>query len=632
MRATPSATLLLLLLGGFAAATPALANVMASLDASQIAAGNTVQLTLEHDGRTSGQPDVAPLEQDFDILGTSSSTSIELINGSASEKTEVVLTLAPKATGHLTIPALSWDGEQSQPLSLTVTGPGGTGQTDGSGASPAAKVFIETSASPEQPYVEAAVRLTVRLFTSETLYHADLELPENSDFVVKQVGSDVDSDAERNGRTYQVVTRQYLLFPLHSGKLTVQGPVLDAEVAVSQSRSYGNDPFGGGFFGGPAFGMLRTVRPLRLHGDPIVLSVRPRPAGAVGSYWLPARNVQLTAGWNPTQLSAQAGDPVTLDLDLQATGLTAAQLPDLSSLLSVPSGLKAYPDQPKLNDSAQGGELIGSRDQTIALMADTPGHYTIPALTVKWWDTQTNQLRTAALPARTLTILPAPGSAAAPGSASAPAAAAPASAGRTVPPTVAAGTAPAPGAAAHARTPLHRPPAVAPRNATSVSSPSQWQWISIGLAAAWLATLVAWVWSRRSRATPRPTRDGSPRFQAAPPSSSMRTSDSSRQLSSDPAKERAAFRAACEANDAHAARAHLLAWTAALWGAAPAGSNAIAAKITDTTVVELLRDLDRACYAGGAWQGHALGAALTELPGASGKTSRQRAGLAPLYR
>src|SRR6185437_3987766 len=183
--------------------------------------------------------------------------------------------------------------------------------------------------------------------------------------------------------------------------------------AVSQppQSSYGNSPFGG-FFGGPSFGMLRTVHPVRLHGSPIVLSVRPRPAGAVGSYWLPARDITLSATWNPAKLTARAGDPVTLDVDLQATGLTAAQLPDLSSLLNTPAGLKAYPDQPKLTDSTQGGELVGSRDQTIALMADSPGHYTIPALTVSWWDTQNNQPRTATLPARTLTILPAAGSSA----------------------------------------------------------------------------------------------------------------------------------------------------------------------------------------------------------------------------
>jgi hypothetical protein len=589
----PTSGILLLLLVGCAAATQALADVRASLDASQIAAGDTVQLTLEHAGRTSGQPDVTPLGQDFDILGTSSSTTVEILNGSASEKTEVVLTLAPKVTGHLTIPALSWDGEQSQPISLTVTGPGGSGQPSASATPSAAKVFIETSASPEQPYVEAAVHLTVRLFISETLYHADLELPGNSEVVVKQIGPDENSDSERNGQTYQVVTRQYLLFPLHSGKLTLHGPVLDADIAVRQQSPspFGNDPFGG-FFGGPSFGMLRTVRPVRLQGNPIVLSVRPRPAGAVGSYWLPAREITLNAAWSPAKLSARAGDPMTLDLDLQATGLTAAQLPDLASLLSLPSGLKAYPDQPKLDDSTQGGKLVGSRNQTIALMADSPGHYTIPALTVSWWDTQANQPRMATLPARTLTILPAPGS------------------------TAAATSAP-PEPAGQARLPRHTPSATAAQGPTSLHAPTEWEWVSIGLAVVWLSTLGAWLWSRRSRAAPPRPRGGGPR--------------NSSQLSHAPSKERAAFHAACQANDAHAARTRLLAWAAALWGTMPPGINAIAARIGDTTVAELLRDLDRACYAGGPWQGRALAAALTELPTPPGKTARHRDGLAPLY-
>lgn len=589
---------LLLLLIGCAAVVPALAGVSASLNASQIASGDTVQLTLEHDGHTSGQPDLTPLRQNFDILGTSSSTTFSLINGSASLKTEVVLTLAPKVTGVLTIPSLSWDGQQTQPLSLTVTGPGaasgGTGQAAAAGAAPAAKVFIQTTASPEQPYVEGAVHLTVRLFTAETLYHANLELPENGDVLVKQVGSDQESNAARDGRNYQVITREYLLFPLHSGKLTLRGPVLDAEIAVSQSQSaFNNSPFGG-FFGG-----FQTVQPVRVHGDPIVLAVRPRPAGAGGSYWLPARNVTLSAAWNPAPLTARAGDPVTLDLDLQATGLTAAQLPDLSSLLSVPSGLKAYPDQAKLSDSTQNGSLIGSRDQTIALMADSPGHYTIPALTVTWWDTQRNQPRTATLPARTLTILPALGSTAS--RMSVPASAASAS-------SAASAVAAAP-AAQPAPTTTRRPAPVAARQP---GTPSEWEWISIGLAAMWLATLGAWIWSRRLRHVPPSTPKPRP-------------------LPLDPAKERAAFHAACEADDAPAARAHLLAWTAARWGVHAAGISAVAATIGDANVAELLRDLDRACYAGGAWQGRPLAAALTELPAPAGKTARQREGLAPLY-
>jgi hypothetical protein len=588
---------LLLWLLGCVAAAQALADVKASLDVSEITAGETVQLTLEHDGSTSGRPDITSLQQDFDILGTSSSTMIQLVNGSASEKTQVVLTLAPKVSGHLTIPALSWDGEQTRPLSLDVTGPGGSGQPAAAGAPAAANVFMETSASPEQPYVQAAVHLAVRLYIAEPLYHASLELPDSSDFVVKRLGSDQSSESERNGRNYQVVTRQYLLFPLHSGNLTLPGPVLDAEVAVRQPAStFGRDPFAG-FYGGPSFGgLLQTVRPVRVHGSPIVLSVRPRPASAVGSYWLPGRDVTLSATWNPVKLSAQTGDPVTLDLDLQATGLSAAQLPDLASLLSLPAGLKAYPDQPKLDDSTRNGELVSSRSQTVALMADSPGHYTIPALTVQWWDTQTNQPRTATLPARTLTILAPPGSTAAAASAPAP------------PPPAAR---PAPIASQHVPSPPQT------RNPTPARFPSAWEWTSIGLAVVWLSTLGAWLWSRRPRRAPRPV--------------PINTPPDSRQLRPDAAKERAAFRAACHADDAQAARAHLLAWTAALWGATPAGINAIAIRIGDTSVAELLRDLDRACYAGGAWVGAPLAAALTELPTPPGKAARQRDGLAPLY-
>jgi hypothetical protein len=589
----------------------ALATVSASLDSSRVAAGDTVQLTLEHDGRTSGRPDLTPLQPDFDILGTSSSTSVEIVNGSASEKSEVILTLAPKITGRLTIPSLSWDGERSQPLSLTVTGPGATSQERGAASSNAARVFIETSVTPEQPYVQAAVQLTVRLYAAETLYHADLELPESGDVVTKQIGSDESSQVERNGRSYQVVTRHYLLFPLHSGKITLQGPVLDADVAANLQSQGGSDPFGGGFFGGPSFGMLRTIRPVRLHGSLITLSVRPRPAGAVGSYWLPARDVQLTASWNPSQLSAQTGDPVTLDLNLQATGLTAAQLPDLSTILRLPSGLKAYPDQPKLEDTGRDGALVGSRDQSIALMADSAGHYTIPALTLRWWDTQTNQPRVATLPARTLNIIPAPGG-------TSTTASAPPAKSSTAPVT----TTRLPGAAAMARG--SNPPTAVAQKPAPERSASGWEWISIGLAVVWLSTLAGWFWSRRSRS-------GQPGSRLRRHSPSTPDSGFVKPRLPDASKERAAFRAACQTNDAHSARGHLMAWATAQWGTAPAGVNAIAGRVCNPVIAELLRDLDRACYAGGDWQGAPLAAELTELPVPPAKSARERDGLAPLY-
>ncbi len=575
-----------------ATALTAHAAIRASVDDTQIGVGETVQLTLTYDGITTSEPDLTPLERNFDILGSSTSTSLQIGTGGSAESTEVVLTLSPKRTGQLTIPSITWDGESSAPLALTVVGPGAPPATGaaGAGASPSGGVFIETSATPTHPYVQAAVRVTVRIYTSKQLYHGSLDFPASAAALVRKLGSDTYSSAVRDGRSYQVITRQYLLFPMHSGKLSLPGPELDAEVATRRSSSW--NPFGN-FFGG----LVQSMRPIRVQGIPIALSVSPRPPGAAGSYWLPAQNLTLAAQWQ-SGTQATAGNPLTVALDLQAVGLTAAQLPDLSSLLHLPAGLKAYPDQARLDNTIQGNMLVGTRDQTIALIADRPGRYTLQGLEVSWWDTVDNRLRTATLPPQTLTILPGAGGM----TASAPAARATPGAQQVVP---------------------NPPPA--PRQAvraaanTAVASPrgsSIWKWVSAGFAALWLATLGGWLLTRR---------------RGRPPAASARPTPARRPAPPDPSKERAAFRDACANDDAVGARRHLLAWAEGAWGSAPAGLNALAAAFGETATASLLRELDRACYGGSPWHGAPLAAALAELPSRATRAPRDRPGLSPLY-
>lgn len=568
-------------------ALPASAALTASLDSNQIAAGDTVQLTLVHDGSSGGQPDLAPLKQDFDILDESTSNRIELINGSFSSSTQLDLTLSPKHSGQLTVPSITWGSDRSQPLSLTVSGSGGSAGR-GAGAATPGRVFITSQVTPSKPYVLSAVRLTVRVYEGQQLYRPSLDLPTTPDVLVRQTGDDQAGTVDQNGQTYDVVTRHYLLFPQHSGTVTLPGPTLSAQIV---SRSQANDPFSGFFGGNSPFGLMST-RPIRLHGDPIVLQVRPRPASAASApYWLPARAVRLSASWNPGSLQAHVGDPVTVDLKVQASGLTAAQLPDLTTLLSLPAGLTSYPEQPKLKDTDQADSVEGSREQSLALIADQPGHYSIPALHVTWWDTASNQARVALLPARTLVIVPAPG---------APVAAAPAP------------SAPAAGSS-RSSTVTARAPAAQPEGAQA------WRWISGGLAVGWLATIGAWVLSRR--AGPPPPRKKPPAMPHMSESFGPRS-----------AQARAAFREACRKNDAPAARRHLLAWAGAVWGTSPGGLSAVAAHLDDPNITALLRDLDRACFAGGPWSGEALSQALAALPGEQPAAARGRpAGLAPLY-
>jgi BatD DUF11 like domain len=576
------------------AATPARATVRAWLDTSEAAPGDTVELTLEYQGQASGQPDLAPLNRDFDVLDSNTSTSIEIVNGRASARTLVTVSLAPRHAGRLIVPPIAWSGEQSPSLALNVA-PAARGS-----AAQARPVFLETEVDPKRPYVQAAVRVTLRLYTREALYKTSIGFESGPAAVIRQIGPDEEGSVERGGESYEVLTRHYLLFPQQSGALTLPGPVLNAEIPQRRrSNVWGSDPFAGVFGVNPLVGTLvADSKPIRLRGDSITLDVRPRPAGA-SSYWLPARELTLSGAWHPPVLQAHVGDPVTVDLTLQAEGLTAAQLPDLTQLLELPSGVRAYPDAPKLTDATRDEGIVGTRAQSIALIAGQPGRFVVPALHVHWWDTRSNEARDAVLPERQLVVLPA------------------ADAGVRAAP---AGAAQAPLPADTRSSPLSGSPPQAVHLARSRSwRDSAWAWVSAGLALAWAATLLAWLRLHRRMATAT----GKHRSEARPQSRSGPSLPDARE----------AFLAACRCNDAAGARRHLLAWVrVASAGPAAAGLNALARQLGDARLARLVRELDRACYAGAPWSGDALAAGLSELPfPRQGRGRGADPALAPLY-
>ena len=562
----------------------ALAAVTASVNRNNPAMGENIQLRIQRDSSTDTQPDISPLKKDFDILGSSRGSNVQIINGHMSTQTQITILLSPRHDGKIQVPPLQWDGEKSAAIELVVGGGAGSGSGSGSGSqnTPAATdnshVFITTSLDQKQTYVQAAAVLTVRLYTDQSLLQASLDFPSSSDILVKQLGKDVESSEVRNGRNYQIVERKYLLFPQRSGKLSLSGPVLDAQVQDNNAQN----PFDNIFRQIPFGGMLNATRPIRVHAKAIELNILPRPAAASGSSWLPAQKVTLEEigdAWQQNTATVRAGEPITRQLQITALGLTSAQLPDPHSLLSAPEGIKAYPDQPVTGDKSQGNTVLGNRSQNIALIASRPGRYELPAVRLSWWDLQRNEKRELSLPARTLEVLPA--------------------AAGTTP-----GTTPPPGLAPSAQV-------IAGANQdtktmTNMLAGNQpWMWLSLVLALLWLVTLAAW-WRARQRRQP----------EAAKTIAVDKKNDT---IQGEIAFK--AFNHACSNNDAHAARKHLLAWAPTAWPAAPpTGLNELSRRYEDAKLAGELRQLDRACFTGSAWNGGGLAKILPKPPLALKKT------------
>jgi len=562
----------------------AVAAISARLEPAQAGPGEAVRLILEHDGQTGKPPDLGPLRKDFDVLGRSTGSSIQIVNGRMSAQTEIDLTLMPKRGGLLQVPALQWDGDTTPVLTLSVSGNAATARPDHAPTGNPAHIFLTATLDQKQPYVQAADTLTVRLYTDQPLYQASLELAPGTDVLVQQLGQDSQTRVMRDGRSYQVIERKYLLFPQRSGTLHLDGPVLNAEV---QDDRGGSDPFGGNaFFGGifgrnPFPGMMNATRPIRVRADPLVLDVRPRPASGTGHDWLPAQKVTLTETWQPDHGSFHVGDPITRHVHLGALGLTASQLPDLSLLMPLPEGLRAYPDQGRLDTGVQGDGVVGPRDQDIALIASRSGRYQIPALHLYWWDTTRNQQREVELPARTLNILPGPAGA----PAASPAAGTPRSPDRPAGPVA------------------ERMPAARAHG----------YWLSLMLGVLWLGTLTAWGVSRRRRPPAR--------LDASRPAPTVSV-----------AEARKGFRQACRDDDPHAAKRALLDWARSTWPHdPPQGLQALSDRLDNAEVKSLLKQLARGCYAGGAWVGKPLAEMLTHLDGQTKKNVPPAPGLAGLY-
>ncbi|HSN01098.1 MAG TPA: BatD family protein [Rudaea sp.] len=359
------------------------------LDRNQMQLGETVTLNVQVDGDTQAQPPgFGALAGDFDMTGTQSSTSVNIVNGKTTTSVLWAVGLSPKHAGTFTIPALDVAGQRTQPLTLVVSPP--TANATQSGGD----VFVEAQADPPSPYVQQEVLLTVKLYFAVNLIDGNLDDPKAPGMVVRKLGQDSRYRAQVGGRSYTVVERHYALTPENNGTLAVPPIVF---------RGHAMDANGGGFF-------FNQGRAIGAQSPAITLNVRPRPAASGNAVWLPARSMSLTATGIDASTKAQIGEPLTLTLRLEAQGLGFEQLPKLE--LPKMDGADIYPDKPVTQDKDDGQWLYGVRERKFAIVPNRAGPLALPPISLAWWDTAHDRAETAQLPAITLDVRPAAASAA----------------------------------------------------------------------------------------------------------------------------------------------------------------------------------------------------------------------------
>mgnify|MGYP002714474673 FL=1 len=380
----PLLFLFLLLLAGQASAEA----FFASVDRTRLSEGETVVLTLESTDPTRfGRPDLSPLEQDFEILGSRQVNRLSSIGDTPRASTRWILTLQPRRSGEVTIPAIRLEDAETLPITLNVEAAVSAGNGE-----QLAPVFIDASLDQESVYVQAQAVLTLRIYHSVSMYDDSSLTPLRiADARVEQLGEPRTYEKRIGGVLHGVIELQYAIYPQRSGPLVIPGQTFSATL-VDRSRSNDFLPFG-----------PRAGKVSRVQSPDIPLQVKPKPADyPADAPWLPARALGLAETWNPQPEQSQVGDSLTRRLILKVDGLSSAQLPPLPA--TQVDGLRRYPDQPQMDDQKSENGIIGTREEREALVPNRSGSFDLPPLEVLWWNTQTDTLERTTLSARTLQV------------------------------------------------------------------------------------------------------------------------------------------------------------------------------------------------------------------------------------
>lgn len=360
--------------------------INASVDKKNVPINDSLQLTIAVDGSTDLPGISLPVLNDFDVVGQSSATQIQIINGQQSNSRSYIFTLRPKKQGPAQIPALSFAYKdktyKTNPLEVTVTAfatPNAQAKTNNNsffdddifqsgffGRQPSnvaeQQVFAELLPGKKQLYLGEKTLLNIKLYFERGFYQGPaIGMPKFSGLVVHDLGESQKQE-EYNGKKLNCYSIHKEISPLQTGNLKID-PI---------QFQYISSPFGG----------VRT-----LSTKQVELTVRKLPSpqpenfsGAIGKF-------SIAGDFQPTG-KLKTGTAIPLTITIAGSG-NLDMVNELDFALS--AGLTVYLDG--LDTRATKG-LQAKRVFKYFITAQEPGKYQLSPVQFCFFDPNKAQYQT----------------------------------------------------------------------------------------------------------------------------------------------------------------------------------------------------------------------------------------------
>lgn len=246
-------------------------------------------------------------------------------------------------------------------------------------------VFLDAQFDPlpGPDLVQTERHYRVRVFQSVDVRDLTLRPPAAPLTEIRPLPDGPTTEVLRDGVRYRVREWRYAVRPLASGPLTMNGAVLQGQVAA---------PTGDG---------RHRWQALSLEAPSVSRVIQPLPAGSL----LAARNLQLSEAWSPAPTGQTAiGQVFTRTIRITASGIRAEQLPALTVRAD---GASVHAEAARLENRQAGDFNHATREQVFTIIVRQTGPIELAALSVPWWNLATAERAHASLPAQALQVAPA---------------------------------------------------------------------------------------------------------------------------------------------------------------------------------------------------------------------------------
>ncbi len=338
--------------------------------------GNGVELVFSSDQPFQGVPNLDVLQKDFVIGGQQQKQSAEWINGKGSTTYQLIYTLFPNKSGKIVVKGLKIGSEVLPEIALMVD-KNATYEAEGS-------LSLSVECPHTALYPAQKLFCQVTLIDTMGLVGGEIFPPEIKSGTLEQVLPLMPLSQTGSQKTYQSI---FAFTPTQSGKIEMAPFTFKGEVRLKTSPPFRVNSM----FDLVVLGVKNTAtKPVIAQSKPLFLTVKEKPATYQG-WWLPSPKVTLSEKYEmPTAL--HTGEPIMRILTLTAENVSAANLP----VPSVPqtAGFKIYTNPEQRTDLPNGAELSVS----MTFIPTQAGALVLPAITVPWFNPETNTIQEARVP------------------------------------------------------------------------------------------------------------------------------------------------------------------------------------------------------------------------------------------